>query len=122
MPRVIHFEISCDELDRAIDFYKKVFGWKVEKWQNSSTYHLVDAGVEGEPGINGALMPREKDFPPVCNTIGVSNVDEYMEKIASSGGEVITPRTPIPGVGYFAYCKDTEGNVFGIMHRDPNAS
>jgi predicted enzyme related to lactoylglutathione lyase len=29
---------------------------------------------------------------------------------------------PIPGVGWLAYCKDTEGNVFGIMQDDPQAA
>jgi predicted enzyme related to lactoylglutathione lyase len=28
---------------------------------------------------------------------------------------------PIPGMGWLAYCKDTEGNIFGMMQGDPNA-
>jgi predicted enzyme related to lactoylglutathione lyase len=28
----------------------------------------------------------------------------------------------MPGVGYMAYCRDTEGNTFGIMQEDPNAA
>ena len=31
------------------------------------------------------------------------------------------PKTAIPTVGYFAYCHDTEGNLFGVMQRDPDA-
>ncbi len=27
----------------------------------------------------------------------------------------------IPNVGWFAYCTDTEGNLFGIMQADPEA-
>jgi len=34
---------------------------------------------------------------------------------------LITSKTPIPGVGYFAYCEDTEGNLFGVMQADANA-
>ena len=30
-------------------------------------------------------------------------------------------KTAVPGVGYFAYCKDTEGNVFGIIPGDLEA-
>ena len=26
----------------------------------------------------------------------------------------------MPGVGWMAYCKDTEGNTFGLMQPDPN--
>lgn len=29
------------------------------------------------------------------------------------------PKTPVPGIGWFATCQDTEGNVFGIMESDP---
>jgi predicted enzyme related to lactoylglutathione lyase len=28
---------------------------------------------------------------------------------------------PIPGLGWLAYYKDTEGNIFGMMQPDPNA-
>jgi len=31
------------------------------------------------------------------------------------------PKTAIPGVGHFAYCEDTEGNLFGVMQADKNA-
>jgi hypothetical protein len=56
------------------------------------------------------------------NTINVSSVNEYAKKIVDAGGKVLTPRTAIPGVGYFSYCVDTEGNVFGIMENDLKAS
>jgi predicted enzyme related to lactoylglutathione lyase len=28
---------------------------------------------------------------------------------------------PIPGVGWFALCADTEGNRFGLIENDPEA-
>jgi predicted enzyme related to lactoylglutathione lyase len=31
------------------------------------------------------------------------------------------PKTPIPGVGWFATCQDTEGNTFGIIEEDRTA-
>jgi len=55
------------------------------------------------------------------NTIEVSSVDEYIKKIEASGGKAITAKMPIPGIGYMAWCKDTEENTFGIMQNDPNA-
>jgi hypothetical protein len=30
-------------------------------------------------------------------------------------------KTPVPGQGYFAYCTDTEGNVFGIFEANEKA-
>jgi predicted enzyme related to lactoylglutathione lyase len=51
----------------------------------------------------------------------VANVDEFSKKVASSGGKVVMPKSPIPGVGWFATCQDTEGNIFGIIQEDRNA-
>ena len=55
------------------------------------------------------------------NTIGVESVDNAIASVTNVGGKLIMPKTPIPTVGYFAYCQDTEGNLFGVMHSDPSA-
>ena len=121
MPRVVHFDISFDNADRAIQFYNQVFGWKIEKWDGPIEYWLVSAGEESEPGIDGGLMKREDPSHTTINTIEVPSLDEYVAKIANQGGEVIRPKMAIPGVGYFALCQDTEGNPFGIMESDEGA-
>jgi hypothetical protein len=51
------------------------------------------------------------------NTIGVESVDEFAAKVEASGGKVVLPKMAIPGVGWQAYCTDTEGNIF----RHPSA-
>ena len=120
MPRVIHFEFAADNPERAVKFYQSVFGWKIENW-GQQDYWLITTGPDGEPGINGAIQ-RRKDTPAaVINTVGVPSVDDFAKKVVKAGGKIITPKTPIPGVGYFAYCQDTEGIVFGIMQSDPTA-
>jgi hypothetical protein len=58
MPRPIHFEIPAEEPHRAIRFYEIVFGWKFDKWEGPMPYWLITTGPEGQPGINGGLMPR----------------------------------------------------------------
>ena len=58
MPRVIHFEIHCDDTDRAIKFYRELFGWKIDHFGGPSDYWLINTGPEGEPGINRGLMKR----------------------------------------------------------------
>jgi uncharacterized protein len=120
MPKVIHFEFVIDNPERAVNFYKTVFDWKIEKW-GPQNYWLVTAGLDSEPGINGALRLRKDAMAPVINTISVSSVDDYMKKITQNGGKVKTAKMPIPGVGYFAYCQDTEGNIFGVIQADAQA-
>lgn len=121
MARVVHFELPVDDPDRAVAFYKNVFGWEINKWDGPQDYWLITTGAEGEPGIDGGLMRRQKPGESTTNTVGVPSVDDFVAKITAHGGEVVVPKMAVPTVGYMAYCSDTEGNVFGIMESDPTA-
>ena len=123
MHRVVHFEVTADDPERALRFYSDVFGWKAQKWEGEINYWLITTGADGQPGINGGLCPRrgEMRFTSHVNTIDVPSLEEAMARVAEHGGRVTVPKTAIPGVGYFAYCRDTEGNTFGIMQNDPAA-
>ncbi len=121
MPRVVHFEIAIDEPERAVAFYREAFGWQIEKWDGPMDYWLVKTGEPGEMGIDGGLTPRAGAAAPIVNTIGVDSVDAYQAKITAAGGNVVMPKSALPGVGYFALCQDTEGNPFGILEPDMSA-
>jgi predicted enzyme related to lactoylglutathione lyase len=120
-PRVVHFEIDAEKPDRAVKFYEKVFGWKVEKWSGPVEYWLITTGSEKEPGIDGGLAKRTETEPSTVNTIDVPSVDEYVKKIEKNGGSIVRPKAAVPGVGWLAYFKDSEGNVWGIMESDTSA-
>ena len=120
MPRVVHFEISADDPQRAIDFYQNVFGWSISKWDGPVDYWLVMTGKD-EPGIDGAIQRRDDPSAHVTYVIDVPSVDEFTSKVLASGGEIAVPKMAVPGVGYTAYFRDTEGNVFGIIQNDPDA-
>jgi hypothetical protein len=123
MPRVVHFEITAEDAERITKFYEEVFGWKVQKWEGPVDYWFLMTGDKEEPGIDGAFaIRREGKLPNTVNTIDVPSVDEYVAKIKENGGEIIREKIAIPGVGYLAYFKDTEGNMFGIMEDNPEAS
>jgi hypothetical protein len=42
-------------------------------------------------------------------------------KVNTSGGQLARERMAVAGVGWLAYCKDTEGNLFGMMQADGGA-
>lgn len=123
--RVIHFEIGADNPERAVKFYTDAFGWKVEKWDSPDKeveYWLVTTGPKDQPGIDGGIFRRPGPAKGnVINTIDVTSVDDSAKKITELGGKLAVPKMPIPGVGWLAYCEDSEGNVFGIMQSDINA-
>jgi hypothetical protein len=121
MPRVIHFEFTADDPERATKFYEGVFGWQTARWDGPQTYWLMTTGPDGQPGINGGIMGRDPRFPATVNTLDVPDVDAYCEKVQAAGGRVVHPKHGVPGVGWIAYCQDTEGNTFGMMQFDPAA-
>jgi uncharacterized protein len=124
MPRVIHFEIHADDTARAAKFYSELLGWTISKWVGPMEYSLVTTGPDGTPGINGGLMKRPHPLSGndgviayVC-TVDVTDVDRYVARAQELGGQVALPKMPVPGIGWLAYLKDTEGNVFGLMQHD----
>jgi len=121
MPRPIHFEIPADDPARAIRFYETVFGWKFEKWAGPMDYWVITTGAAEEPGINGGLMPKRDPAQPCVNTVDVNDLDATVKTIESSGGQCVVPKMPVPGVGWLAYFKDTEGHIFGAMQPDTEA-
>ena len=126
MPRVVHFEIHAAEPARAISFYQKLFDWQFQSWEGPMEYWLVITGPDGQPGINGGLMRRQGEIDGqaviayVC-TVDVSSVDESIKTAEEIGGQVVVPKMPVPGIGWLVYCKDTEGNIFGMMEANPEA-
>jgi uncharacterized protein len=121
MSRVIHFEIPASDPNRAAAFYQRVFGWKFDKWAGPMDYWLVNTGNEGTPGINGGMLRKPGPVSVTTNTIDVESVDIAVAAVVKAGGKQMMPKSPIPGVGYFAYCEDTEGNLFGVMQADKSA-
>jgi hypothetical protein len=121
LPRVVHFEIDANNPERAVKFYEGIFGWKFDKWAGPMEYWLITTGKQGDPGIDGGLSRRTDAQPSTVNTIDVPSVDEYVKKVIENGGTIIRPKAPVPGVGWLAYFKDPEGNVFGMMQSDESA-
>ena len=120
MNRPIHFEIPAEKPERAIEFYEKVFGWKFEKWDGPAEYWIISTG-ESTPGIDGGLMTRRDPAQPCVNTMDVADLDATVGVVEGAGGQCVVPKMPVPGVGWLAYFKDTEGHIFGAMQADPTA-
>jgi uncharacterized protein len=126
---VVHFEIPADNPERATKFYRELFGWEIQKSASDGgpEYWMVSTvptDAKGQPtrlGVNGGLMRRQDPGHQPVNYISVESVDDYAQKAKRLGAEEIMPKTPVKGMGWFAWLKDTEGNVFGIWQTDEQA-
>jgi len=120
LPKIAHFEINAEDIERAKKFYEKTFDWKIEKWEGGE-YWTIKAGDDDEEGINGGLQKREDPADQVHNYITVSSAEDAKSKIEKHGGTIVSPKITVPGVGHFYMFKDTEGNKLGVMQEDENA-
>ena len=130
---VVHFEIPADQPERAAKFYRELFGWDISRFEGSADERAgfeywmvktVPTDGEGRPtrtGVNGGLMRRMMPGQAPVNYIAVENVDEYTRRAEQLGAKLMMPKTPVPGMGWFAQLTDTEGNVFAIWELDPHA-
>ena len=128
MPTLVHFEIPSDDIDRSKKFYNELFGWTIEKLPEQSLpegmeYFIISTvDDKGNKALSGGMMKRQNPQQQgITNYIDVKSVDEYSTKVEQLGGKVMIPKKPVPGMGYFAICSDTENNSFGIWETDANA-
>ncbi len=124
MDKVVHFEITYDDHERAKDFYRSVFEWDLNDvpmggemvYTTATTVPIDDKMMPTETGaINGGFTSKGAETPGPVITIQVDSIDDSLKKVEAGGGSVVTPRTPIPNMGAFAYFKDSEGNVMGLF-------
>lgn len=128
MARAVHFEIHASNPQAAITFYGGLFGWTFNKWEGGD-YWMIHTGPDEQPGINGGLMPRRGDLPSPAAavnafviTVDVDDIDDAVARGKAAGGSVALPKMPVPGIGWLAYLKDPDGNIFGMMQADTAAA
>jgi predicted enzyme related to lactoylglutathione lyase len=118
---IVWFEVPADNVERAKAFYTQLFGWKTDKMPGPMEYwHFDTGGPDASP--DGGVMKRQNPGQAgITNYIAVSSVNESAAKVQQLGGKVCMPKSPIPQMGWFAICQDTEGNMFGLWESDKNA-
>jgi predicted enzyme related to lactoylglutathione lyase len=124
----VHFEIPADDKERANTFYQSAFGWTLTPMQEMdytiaiTTPSDEQTGMPSAPGaINGALFPRTDNLKTPIITIDVEDVDAALAQVESAGGSVAQAKDAVPGMGYYAYFNDTEGNIMGLWQTDSSA-
>ncbi len=118
--RVTHFEIPCDDPQKTMRFFEKVFNWSFDQFGDQD-YWFAKTGDDNTPGINGAIMKKRDPNQPITNSIQVENIDHTMTEIEAAGGKIVVPKMPVPGMGWLSFFKDPDGNIHGVWQGDPGA-
>lgn len=124
MNNIAYFEIQASDVEKAVSFYKNIFGWSFTKDESLPIeYYRIET-----TGMNGGVLKRPMKTPPLeygtnaftCS-IQVENFDATTEQIMKHGGQVAMAKFAVPGRCWQGYFIDTDNNVFGIFQVDTDA-
>ncbi len=114
--QMVHVEIPSDDTAKAREFWGGLFGWQFEQFPSPGEYHM--ARVTDDSGAAITTMEPGKRGPRVY--FDVDDIRSSVARVGELGGEAGDPM-PVPSMGWFAVCKDGEGNEFGLWQSDTSA-
>jgi predicted enzyme related to lactoylglutathione lyase len=110
----VHIELSTDDLSKAKEFYRGVFGWKLSDMPMGPgmTYTMVDVGT----GVGGGMQAKPMPEAPTAwlPYVEVDNVDTTIGKARQGGAHVIVERQEVPGMGALGIFVDPTGAMLGV--------
>ncbi len=120
-------ELMTWDVEKAKAFYAATLDWAFEGWDmpGGGTYWVI---MQGEDFVGGLMQYSEdhgspKETPSTWMAyIEVDDVDARLEKVASSGGEVLRPPFDVPQVGRIAMLRDGVGATIGWITPAPRES
>ncbi|MBW5449136.1 VOC family protein [Cohnella sp. CFH 77786] len=121
MGKVLRFELQVPDPEQAVAFYSRTFGWQFVKMPGARDYWFIRTGEPGGRGIDGGLMRSPDGETRTANSIEVESIDRFLATVTANGGSIVVPKTTVPGMGYFAYCTDNQGLLFGISESNADA-
>ena len=109
----VHFEFPAQDAERAKGFWSELFGWQFQSWDGPVEYHMTPPG--SSPSV--AIYPSESGERGPVVYFDAGDIDATVARVRELGGEAEN-KQPIPGVGWFARCRDSEGNHFSLFQSD----
>jgi predicted enzyme related to lactoylglutathione lyase len=114
---LVHFEVRAGDMARAQRFWGSLLGWKFRQSDVPVPYALLETGKDPA----GGLYETESPERGLLVYFSVDDIDSALVRVRELGGVVDQERTPVPEVGWFARCRDTEGNEFSLFESAPAA-
>lgn len=118
---ITHVEIPAEDINRARKFYSGLFDWDSQLFEEMNYLMFQSRNEDGSAMVSGGILPRQVENHPVTNYVNVEDIDTTAKKIEELGGKVVTPKTAVPGMGWFLHFVDTEGNLLALWKNDAEA-
>jgi uncharacterized protein len=116
--QMVHVEIPAGDTSKAREFWGSLFGWEFQEFPGPTEYHMTRFS-DTTGGAIYAPDPADKRGARVY--FDVDEINAANARVSELGGEA-GEALPVPGMGWFSICKDTEGNEFGLWQNDESAA
>lgn len=113
---IVHVEFPSANADRAQKFWSGLFGWEFRK-DEGIDYRMAQIGET----MGAAVYPSSDDAGRPKYYFDVDDIQATIARIRELGGDA-GERMPVPGMGWFTACKDSEGNEFHLWQSDERAA
>lgn len=112
---VVWFDIPVKNLGRAMEFYSKILGMKLQRMEQPMPWAMFPFA----PGVaSGGLIESKETSPSKQGTTvylnGGNDLAGPLSRVEAAGGKVLQKKTAIGEHGFIAYIEDTEGNRVGL--------
>ena len=116
--QMVHLEIPAGDTGKAREFWGGLFGWEFQAFEGSpSEYHLT----RFSENQGGAITEADGNTKGPRVYFDVDEIKAGASRVKELGGQASDPM-PVPSMGWFSTCTDTDGNDFGLWQTDPSAS
>ena len=112
--KLVHFELPAKDSARAKEFYGSLFGWQFQSF-GEMDYHMTQVDDQQGGAISGTQQGENATI-----YFDVDDLDSALARVRELGGQT-EEKMPVPGMGWFASCKDTEGTNFSLWQSDDQA-
>jgi uncharacterized protein len=111
---------ACADPEKAWEFYRRLFGWKIEGGPAQEGGDLLHANIDtGSVGAQGGISSSPDGQPHVMIYARVNDLQEYLDRAEKLGGTVDVPPTKVDEHVSFAAFRDPQGTAFGLYTFTP---
>ncbi|MHB8469922.1 MAG: VOC family protein [Gaiellaceae bacterium] len=115
---IVHIEYPSEDADRAARFWGGLFGWE---FADSGTPGIDYRMARTSETAGAAVFPAEERSGHPNYYYDVPDIEAACAKVRELGGSA-EEKSPVPTHGWFAPCKDSEGNAFSLWQGDAGAA
>lgn len=110
-------EVSSRDIDTAIRFYERVFGWKTRTSDIGTDQPYTEFQHDGQSVAGALSMPpgTPEEVPSYWAVyFAADDVDDTHRNALAAGGQEVVPPQDFPG-GRFSMVSDPQGGMFGLL-------